>query len=146
MFYGIIFSSKNLEVIEKVSNFALAFEKHPTGERLKAVRQRPRWGRRQENKNKNFFEKVWKLRKKVINFATLFASGLPGRKGASDKNIESIYNRQVVQEKGSAAATTAAWHESLLVNFWAKRNKRSGHDTSGRRFFGSQAAQRSWKQ
>jgi hypothetical protein len=66
------------------------------------ARQTPR------NKNKNFFEKVWKLRKKVINFATLFASGLPGRKGASDKNIESIYNRQVVQEKGSAAATTAA--------------------------------------
>ena len=61
-----------------------------------------------KNKNKNFFEKVWKLRNKVINFATLFASGLPGRKGASDKNIESIYNRQVVQEKGSAAAATAA--------------------------------------
>jgi hypothetical protein len=52
MFYGIIFSSKNLEVIEKVSNFALAFEKHPTGERLKAVRQRPGRGRRQEIKTK----------------------------------------------------------------------------------------------
>ena len=72
MFYNINFLMKNLEGMWKVTNFALAFEKHPTEGAWKPGRRRPS-GRRRKKINKFFLRKVWKLWEKVLNFATLFA-------------------------------------------------------------------------
>ena len=60
MFYNINFLLKNLEGIEKVTNFALAFEKRPTEGRLGAGTAEV-VGKTPKRFNKFFLRKVWKL-------------------------------------------------------------------------------------
>ena len=54
------FLLKNLEGIEKVANFALAFEKHPTEGRSEAGTAEA-VGKTLKRFNKFFLRKVWKL-------------------------------------------------------------------------------------
>ena len=61
MFYNINFLLKNLEGSEKVTNFALAFEKRPTEGRSEAGTAEAVGKTPKKKINKFFLRKVWKL-------------------------------------------------------------------------------------